>query len=475
MKLVQFWALLLLCASPSWAIDNNLPDLGEASQTVFTPQIERKVGEAIMRDIRSDPAYLDDPEITGYLNSLGYRLAAASPNNRQDFNFFVVRDNTLNAFALPGGYVGVHTGLILATQSESELAGVLAHEIAHVTQRHIARLVAQDSRNSIISIAALALAILTARANPQVGSAAGALAQAGSIQSSLDFTRENESEADRVGFQILTEAGLDPHGMASFFERLSKSNRLYDNNAPVYLRSHPLTTQRIADIENRLVNVPYRQVPDSLDFQMVRAKVRAYTGRPDEAVAWFDSGLKEQKYNSEVAQRYGLTQALLRAKQTARAERELAQLKKIAPTHAMIESLAADLKRAQGQDQAALAIYRAALKLFPFQRALIYGYVETLLATRQYAEAVNFASEDLKRYAGDDRLYEYQARGYAGQKKDFLSHRALAEAYARRGNLGAAIEQLQIALKTREGDFYQLSSAEARLKELKALDAEARR
>jgi len=480
MKLVDFCVLaalnISLGISPVMAVDNNLPDLGESSQTIFTPQIERKVGEAIMRDIRSDPAFLDDPEITGYLNDLGYRLAAASPNNRQDFTFFAVRDNTLNAFALPGGYIGVHSGLLLASQSESELAGVLAHEIAHVTQRHIARLVAQDSRNSIVSIAALALAILTARSNPQIGNAAGALAQAGSIQSVLDFTRENEREADRIGFQILNESGLDPRGMASFFDRLSKFNRLYDNNAPVYLRSHPLTTDRLADIENRLTAMPYRQVPDTLDFQMVRAKIRAaYAGRADEALEWFDSGLKEQKFNNEIAQRYGLIMALFRTKQYARAERELAQLKKIAPAHAMIESLAAELKRAQGQDQAALATYRAALKLFPFQRALTYGYVETLLATRQYNEAVNLVSEDLKRYVNDDRLYEYQARGYAGQKKEFLSHRALAEAYARRGNLSAAIEQLQIALKTREGDFYQLSSAEARLKELKALDAESRR
>lgn len=141
----------------------------------------------------------------------------------------------------------------------------------------------------------------------------------------------------------------------------------------------------------------------------------------------------------------------------------------------MIENLAARLKRAQGQDKDALAIYRAALKQFPFHRALIYGNADTLLALNQYAEAVNFTTEELKRHTNDDQLYEFQARAYGAQKKEFLSHRALAEAYAQRGNLTAAVEQLQIALKTREGDFYQLSSAEARLKELKALDAESRR
>ena len=475
MKLIHLYTMAALCSNPAWAADNNLPDLGESSQAVFTPQLERKVGEAIMRDIRSDPSFLADAEVTAYLNTLGYRLAAASPNNRQDFDFFAVSDNTLNAFALPGGYIGVHSGLVLAAQSESELAGVLAHEIAHVTQRHIARFVAQESRNSIISIAALAVAILAARSNSQVGGAAGAIAQAGVIQNAIDFTRENEREADRVGFQILNDSGLDPRGMASFFERLSKFNRLYDNNAPTYLRTHPVTTDRLADIENRLTSTPYRQVPDSLEFQLVRAKLRADAGRPQEALEWFDAGLKEQKFSDEVAQRFGLIQALLRTKHYARAERELVLLRKSTPAHPMIENLAARLKRAQGQDKDALAIYRAALKQFPFHRALIYGNADTLLALNQYAEAVNFTTEELKRHTNDDQLYEFQARAYGAQKKEFLSHRALAEAYAQRGNLTAAVEQLQIALKTREGDFYQLSSAEARLKELKALDAESRR
>ena len=475
MKRVHLYALGALAALslfPALAAEN-LPDLGEASQASFSPQLERKVGETIMRDIRADRDYLDDPEIVDYLNGLGYRLAAASPNDRQDFEFFVVRDDTLNAFALPGGYIGVHTGLILATQNESELAGVLAHEIGHVVQHHIARMVVQQSHNNLLSIAALALAILASRSNTQVAGAATVMAQAGAIQNTLDFTRQNEREADRVGLQIMSKAGFDPRGMASFFERLAQSNRLYDNNAPVYLRTHPLTSERIADIQNRVANMPYRQVPDSLDFQLVRAKLRAEAGRAEDAVVWFDTGLKQQKFNNEVAQRYGLAAALLRAKQFPRAERELAQLKKIAPPHPMIEVLAATLKRAQGQDADALAIYRAGLKLFPFQRALIYGYADTLLALHQYADAVKFVTEQFKVHANDDRLYEYQARAYAGLKKNFLSHRTLAEAYARRGNLTAAIEQLQIALKTGEGDFYQLSSAEARLKALKARDADA--
>lgn len=468
-------AFTLLSAVPAPAADN-LPDLGEVSQASFSPQLERQVGEAIVRDIRLDRDFLNDAEVSDYINRIGYRLTAASPGNRQDFEFFVVRDDTLNAFALPGGYVGVHTGLITTAQSESELAGVLAHEIAHVTQHHIARMVAQQSNNTLLSIAGLALAILAARSNPQVASAATAVTQASSIQSTLNFTRENEREADRVGFQILQDAGFDPRAMASFFDRMSKANRLYDNNAPAYLQTHPLTTERLADIQNRVANLPYRQVPDSLDFQLVRAKLRAAAGSAAEAVAWFDTGLKEQKYNSETAQRYGLIAALMRAKNYSRAEQEMARLNSNgAPSHPMIALLAADLKRAQGQHQAALALYLAGLKRFPFHRALGYGYADTLLTLGHYADAAKFLSEQLKSRPHDDRYLELQARAYGGLNKNFLSHRSLAEAYAQRGNLTAAIEQYQIALKSGETDFYQLSSAEARLRDLKAQDAETRK
>ena len=474
MKISHLLLLGVFATTPTRAA-NNLPDLGEASQAVFSPQLERKIGEAIMRDIRTDRAYLDDPEVADYLNGLGYRLAAASPNNRQDFEFFAVSDSTLNAFALPGGYIGVHTGLILTAQSESELAGVLAHEIAHVTQRHISRMVAQESRNSLISIAAIAVSILAARANSQVASAAATVAQAGVIQNALDFTRENEREADRVGFQIMQDSGLDARAMASFFDRMGKFNRLYDNNAPAYLRTHPLNTDRLADIQNRLVETPYKQIPDSLDFQFVRAKIRATSGKAEDAVTEFETGLREKKFNNEIAQRYGLAAALARAKKFERAEKELASLQKTTAAQPMIENLAAEMKRAQNQEGAALTIYRAALKRFPVHRALIYGYADTLLQTKQGADALKFVDEQLKARAGDHRLYEYQARSYALLQKRFQSHSALAESYALRGNLPAAIEQLQIALKTSEGDFYQLSSAEARLKELKALDADAKR
>src|SRR5260221_14434282 len=237
---IKALALAVLLATSSVARPVGLPDLGDISESALPAAKERALGLQAMREIRADRAYVDDVETAAYVQSIGQRLAERSAQPSIDFSFFVISDQTLNAFALPGGFIGVHTGLILAAQSESELAGVLAHEIAHVTQKHIARLIASQSNNALLSLGALALAILAARSNPQVGTAAVATAQATMIQSQLDFTRAHEEEADRVGLQTLERAGFDTRGMARFFERLQRESRAYDSKAPSYLRTHPL-------------------------------------------------------------------------------------------------------------------------------------------------------------------------------------------------------------------------------------------
>lgn len=473
-KLASLLAIILSLAVPR-AVADGLPDLGDVSQESLSPQQERRLGEDIMREIRADRSYLEDAELSDYLNNLGYRLASHSPDVRQEFEFFVLQDPTINAFALPGGFIGVHTGLLTAAQSESELASVLSHEIAHVTQKHLARMIANQKKTALTSIAALAVAILAARSNSQVSEAAIATAQASSIQSQLDFTRENEREADRIGLQILVSAGFDPRAMATFFERMQKATRVYDNSAPSYLRTHPLTYERIADIQNRVQNLPYRQVSDSLEFQLLRAKVRASQDSPRDAVAYFADTLKDKRYVSEAAQRYGLAIALMHAKDYAQADREVARLRKLVPSNALIETLAGQVKVASGQLSAALDFYRTALQTFPHHRALVYDYADALLAGRQPEPALKLVTGQLQTYPDDPQLYQLQARCYAALGKRLLQHQAQAEAYVRQGNVGGAIEQLQIALKSGDGDFYQLSSAEARLRELRRIDAANRK
>ena len=280
-----------------------------------------------MRQIRQDKAYVDDPELIDYLNDLGYRLVSQSPEYRQEFEFFVILDPSVNAFALPGGFIGVHTGLFLTAQSESEFASVLSHEIAHVTQRHIARMIAGQKQQTILSIAAMAVAVLASRGSAQLSQAAITAAGAGAIQSQLNYTREHEREADRIGYQILDRSGFDVNAMPLFFERLQRATRTYESNAPSYLRTHPLTTERIADMRNRAESAPYRLVTDSIDFQLLRAKIRANTDPPKEALAFFQESVGEKKFVNEAAARYGLVTALLRAQQYAQAKEELRKLR----------------------------------------------------------------------------------------------------------------------------------------------------
>jgi predicted Zn-dependent protease len=469
MKLGHTIALLLLLVVPQ-SLADDLPDLGEVAQATFSPQAERKLGEAIMAEIRRDRSLLDDAELTEYLNSLGYRLVAASPESRQGFEFFVIQDNSVNAFALPGGFIGVHTGLLLTAQSESELAAVLGHEIAHVTQRHLARMIDKEKQSMMTSLAAMAVAILASRSNPQLSSAAIATAQASSMQNTLNFTREHEREADRVGLQILSQAGFDPHAAASFFERLQRATRHYDSNAPDYLRTHPVTSERIADIQNRLTGLPLRQTTDNNDFYLLRARLRAEDGPPAQAITVFEESLREKKFVHEAAQHFGLAAALVKARHFERARRELALVRKALPENAIIENLAAQIELTADNTPAALALYRAALHNFPNRRPLVYGYAEALLQNRQPAEALNLAARELLAYPNDARLYRLQAQGQAALGKHLLSHQSQAEAYVRLGNVPAAIQQLIIGLKSGDGDFYQMSMAESRLRELRAID-----
>jgi predicted Zn-dependent protease len=457
----------------------SLPDLGDSSQVGFSPAQERKVGETIIRQIRAQGGYMQDPEVNDYLNTLGHRLVAAANDAKQDFEFFAVPDPTINAFALPGGYIGVHTGIILLAQNESELASVLAHEISHVTQRHMARMIDNQKNSMLMTLAGLALAVLASRAGGNNGGqgvqAAIASSQALAAQNQLNFTRENEYEADRIGFQRLVAAGFDPNGMASLMERLQRSTRFVEGNTPSYLRTHPITYERIAEAQARAQSMPYRQVTDSLDFHLVRALIKSYQGDSREAVAAFDSALKEKKYNNEIAERYGLVAALLRAKQIPRAKVELARLEKIAPPHPMIEAIAGNVLMEAGEYDAAAKRFEGALARYPNKMQLVYDYPEALMKANRPAEASAFAEQQLIRFPGDGQLHQIAAKAYAEQNMRLKEHQHQGEYYAWAGNLPLAIGQMELAAKSGDGDFYQVSVVETRLKKLRAEQAELKK
>ena len=459
-----FMAMLLV---PPAGFAQGLPDLGEVAQADLPPAMEQRIGQSVLNEYRMESNFVDDPEITAYVNRIGLSLASHLESLQQPFEFFVLRDKTLNAFAMPGGYIGVHTGLITAAETESELAGVLAHEISHVTQRHLARLFNKQSQMSIPMMAAMALALLAARNNSQVGIGGIAAVSAASVQSQLNYSRDFEREADRLGLSLLDRSGYDVRGMEDFFERLQRFGRLYENNAPGYLRTHPLTTDRIADMDNRIQTLPKRSLPVSMNLRLVQAKIVATEGQGRDAVIELQAQLKEKTYKSEAAAWYGLTLAQLRALSVQGAVQALAELKKFKLDSPMVETLVAQVQQRTGDSAAAEATLRQSLKRHPQDRPTSYALIAQLQAMQKHDAALRQVKYDLQFWPSDAQLYFLQAQSYAAQGNELLQYSSQAEGYVLRGQLMPAIQQLMQAQKVPDGDFFEHSRVDARLRELK--------
>ncbi|MCL2656088.1 MAG: M48 family metalloprotease [Betaproteobacteria bacterium] len=450
------------------AFADGIPDLGDAATADISPQLERSVGEAIVREIRfNDPDNLDDPEIEDYLTRLGNRLVAASQAPSMNFRFFALKDKSINAASMLGGVLVFNTGLITAAQSESELAAVMAHEISHTQQRHQARMIAQQQNLGYMVLASLLVAVLAARSSGDAAGAAAATGQAAAASAQLAYSRDFEREADRIGLHVLNAAGFDVRGMVSFFERLDRQTRLFDSNAFAYLRTHPLTTERISDIANRVQQMPYRQVVDSLDFTLVKAKVEELDNLPSETLSRL-AGPPPERPQAAAAYWYSRTRAHLRNKDVKAAQQDYAELRKLKLQSSMIDLLGVDVRRAAGDNAGALALFDEARKRFPQSRALLYGQLDTLIAANRAADASRLAAEYSRYDPSDDRLFSFLAQASALQGKRLAQHRAQAEVYYLQGSLPAAIEQLNLGLRSGDGDFYEKSQAEARLAQFRA-------
>jgi predicted Zn-dependent protease len=459
-----------------------LPTLGEVAADDLSPANERKFGEAVMRQVVRDPSYLPDPETAEYLNAIGYQLVSNSPARHMDFAFFAVRDSMINAFALPGGFIGIHSGLVLAAQSESELAGVMAHEIAHVEQRHIARMLSKQRESTAIAIGALLLALLAARSN---SSSSGDLTQAAilggqaaAMQQQLNFSREAEREADRVGFQILVNAGYDARAMAVFFGRMQQASRIYEGGSfsSEYLRTHPLSVERMSDMQNRVSEARVRQRADSLDFTLVRARLRVLQDPTQQgardAQVHFSTQLQNRTAASEVAAHYGLAVAQLRLDQPKTAYEAAQAARRLARSQhsPILDKLVAETRYAAAgtpaEREAALAQAREATAKYPLSRTVAINYVDLLQRDNRHEQAVAFLREQIALPRSDTGYYSMLARSYAALGQRTLQHQAVAEAYLLTGATPAAVEQLQLARKAADADFYVMSEVDARLRQL---------
>lgn len=448
----------------------NLPELGSPSDQYLTPASEQRLGREFMLSVKQNAKVLDDPLINEYIQDLGVRLLKQSDASGQNFNFFVLEEPSINAFAGPGGHIGIHSGLILATNSESELASVIAHEIAHVSQKHLTR--AFDAANQMSGkTAALLLAsiLIGISGAPDAGIAMATGAQASAIQEQINFTRDNEEEADSVGIKILANADFDPRAMPVFFERLTHASRLYDSGIPEILRTHPVTTNRIADALGRAEQHSYRQYPSSMHYFLTREALRVRQFKePARAIEHFSKGLEEGRYLNEEAHKYGYALALIRARQYAKAQQLIDDLLKHSPEQIEYILSSAELAAQRGQQKNSLRILETYYSLMPENYPLAVAYIQAVTDAGDYPKARLATSRAISLRADNPRLYRLlsQLEKQAGKLAE--SHRMLAEAYVAEGRLHPAIQQLEIALRTVDkSDFQQLSRIESRLTQLR--------
>ena len=464
----------ILIVSPESAAEISLPDIGDPSGALLSQVDEQALGEAFMREMRARLDIVDDPEIADYVQSLGYRLASRSEMPDVKFHFFVIASPDINAFAAPGGFIGINAGLIEATTSESELAAVMAHEISHVTQRHLARSLELADHMTLPALAGIIAAIaLGVAGGGQAGAAAAAAVTAGQAQVQLDFSRSNEQEADRVGMQILYASGFDPQAMATFFERLQQSQR-YFAKPPEFLSTHPVTGSRIADSRSRAEQFPYRHYVDSVAYQLFQAKLRVIANRdPQRAVEHFADVKDEEQSRVRLVTRYGYALALLDA---GRPEQARAELRKLAPAdieaHIPLQIAAARAELELGNIDEALRMYREATRLYPNDRALTEGHAEALLRAGQPAKVVELVDGYRRQYSLNAVLYKSLAEAQARLGNQVEAKVALAEHYYILGQLDAAIEQLRLAQKIPDVSFYLKSRVTARLSEFETEQAQ---
>ncbi len=446
-----------------------LPDIGSPSDTVLSREKEQQIGRSIYRSLRDTGHVITDPETQEYIQDIGQKLAAHATDNGQKFRFFVVNDPAINAFALPGGYIGVHSGLLLATANESELAGVLAHEIAHVTQRHISRAIYANQRASILTMAAMLGAILLGAATGSSDAIQGAVvaAQSASAQQQINFTRSNEYEADRVGVGLLAAAGFDPMGMPSFFETMARQTGPMASQAPEFLRTHPVTVNRIAETRERAVHLPRPDVADATGYRLTRARLRALSARtPEAALDHFRADAQNPDRVGDIGTAYGFALVYLQGGNYVAAEQEFSTLMAAHPSVIPFHTGLAQAQMGLGQREAAFRTYERAMQLFPRNVPLTVRYAEALLQDGRPKEAHRVLLDLLNIVPPTPEQVRLIARAASAAQDTGDAHFYMAEYHIMTGDLLLAADELRVALSIPELDAVQRARFSSRLAEI---------
>jgi len=464
---IALLGLIMWPLSEALSTDIALPEIGDSAGAFISPQQEYQIGLGFYWRLQQSIDLIDDPEVDSYIQALGHRLVTGSDAPQLPFTFFMVPDPSVNAFAAPGGFIGVHSGLILTSQREDEVASVLAHEIAHVTQRHLLRSFERSQNMSLPMTIAMIAAALLGAADPQMGAAAIMAVQAGGVQGQINFTRTNESEADNLGMQTLVRSGFDALAMPAFFERLQQASRFYTGNVvPEFLRTHPVTTSRIAEARGRAVSYPLMpQIRDNLQFYLIREKLRVMASTDsNQMVQYYADVVKTGNSLNATATQYGYSLALSAVGNYAQARKILLKLIEQDDDRLSYQLALADIEIAVGRLSIALEIYQENQKLYPDDRALTLKQVDALLQANLPEEASKLLLIQLELGVPSQQLYKLlaQAKGDMGEKSQ--AHSWLAEYYYSSGRLNQAADQLRIAADYAKGDEYQLAKLSSRLR-----------
>ncbi|WP_223669184.1 beta-barrel assembly-enhancing protease [Kangiella shandongensis] len=470
----------LLAHSAAGAASLDLPKIGETAGSTLSVAKEQQIGDQIMRQIRRSEYLMKDPIVTDYIQQLGYRLVAANPDalGRQ-FQFFVIQENSINAFALPGGYIGLHSGLITASQSESELASVVGHEVAHVTQRHLARRLEAQNELSIPSILGLIGSVLAATQDPEAGMAGIAATQAAGKQSIINHTRDNEKEADRIGITMLSSAGFDVRAAADFFETLQNASR-YTFKPPEILLTHPLSRNRIAAARERAELYPEVEHQDSVDYRLVKSRIESKTLINDKEKFRQLTAKAQSDKLSDLGERYLYAELLKSKGRFNPAIKVLTSLYKNNEGNQLLLFSLAEAHLAQDSGAEMLPLLETQLIKHPDSTKLILATSEIYLKT----DKVDKAEKLLLRYVDVNRnnpnylklLAEAQAE--AGHTPEM--YETTGQYLLLLGDLRTAKQHFELALHATSEDPYAQTRIQARLEEVKQkmraqLEAKTRR
>ena len=465
---IKRWLTLLAAAAlvPLCAHAAELPDFGSPADAALSKSREAQIGRGVMLQLRNAGVVVDDPFLEEYVSTIGSKLATHVNDGEFNFNFFVVQDDSINAFALPGGYIGVNSGLLLASESENELAGVLAHEISHVTQRHIARAAMDNQRTSIVSLAAMLAALVLGAASDMPSDAMTGIVSASqglAAQRQLNFTRANEHEADRVGIELMSGAGFDPNGMSSFFEKLDRRYGGSSDAVPELLRSHPVTSDRVAEARDRARQLPATTHTSSPQYALAKSRLIVLTAAsPELAFAQF-----RDKTDSPLAEdRYGLALASMRMGLNDNAEALFRGLVADFPNIMAFRVGQAEAMAASGATQPALALYADAIRLFPRNGPLTISYAETLIAAGKAAEAHDLLLDLLNNVPATAPQLRLIARAANAEGDVANAYFYMSYYYAAIGNLMLAINQVRLALETPNSNDVDRARFRSRLDQL---------